>query len=407
MNRQVQRWLVRLGFCVSCLSLIAACSGLERGPTVPLADTDQVTVLGLPNGRFWADTDGAKLAREAADALQRERAASGATGGKLGPAYFLAVSGGGDNGAFGSGLLCGWEDAGTMPSFKLVTGVSTGAMIAPFVFLGPAYHDRLCTLYTSIKPSDVLDSRGIYGMLFSDALADTTPLADLIARYVTDQMLADIAREYQKGRLLLIGTTSLDVQRPVIWNIGAIAASGKPEALDLVRKIILASAAIPGAFPPVMIDVEAAGKRYQEMDVDGGAVAQTFLYPPDLGLRVDLRSAEHARERHAYIIRNGRLDPNWTLVQRQFLTIAGRAIATMIHFSGYNDVLRIYAITKRDGVDYNLAYIEPDFVTTKREEFDPAYMRALFDYGYAKGRSGKAWRKAPPILEDIPTGPPR
>ena len=390
--------LARALSAIAVIWLLTACSGLERAPPVPSPLSDQVTVLGIPNARFWPDSQGAELAREAVEAVERERASSGIDDGRRSPAYFLAVSGGSENGAFGSGLLCSWEDSGTMPSFKLVTGVSTGALIAPFAFLGPRYRDQLCQLYTTIKPSDVFESRGVYGALFSDALKDTTPLANLIARYITAQMLSDIAREYQNGRLLLIGTTSLDVQRPVIWNIGAIAASGNPGALDLVHKILRASAAIPGVFPPVMIDVQADGHRYQEMNVDGGAVAQTFLYPADLGLRVDLKGKEYARERHAYIIRNGRLDPDWAAVDRQFLTIVGRAIATMIHYSGYNDILRIYAVTKRDGVDYNLAYIEPDFAYSKHEEFDPAYMRALFDYGYAKGANPAIWHKAPPII---------
>jgi hypothetical protein len=387
-----------LGGAVLALSL-AACSGIERGPAVPASESGQVTVLGIPNARFWPDTQGDDLVREAIDARNRELPASGAAVGQLPAAYFLAISGGSDNGAFGSGLLCRWVDSGTMPAFKLVTGVSTGSMLAPFAYLGRAYRDQLCSLYTSISAADVLRARGLYGILFSDALADTTPLANLIARYVTPQMLTDIAAEYHKGRLLMIGTTSLDVQRPVFWNIGAIAASGRPEALELVRNILRASAAIPGAFPPVMIDVEADGRRYQEMNVDGGAVAQTFLYPPDLGLRVNLKARENQRDRHAYIIRNGRLDPDWADVERKFVSIVGRAISTMIHYSGYNDVLRIYATTQRDGVDYNLAYIEPDFRFPRKEDFDPAYMRALFDYGYAKGGTAGVWHKSPPVLD--------
>jgi Patatin-like phospholipase len=282
-------WLARFVQTLGAIAVIwtlTACSGLDRGTPVPPALSDQVTVLGIPNARFWPDTQGADLVREAIDAVQRERASSGIGDGRLPPAYLLAVSGGSDDGAFGSGLLCRWLDSGTMPAFKLVTGVSTGAMIAPFAFLGRGYRDQLCRLYTSLKPSDISVARGLYGAVFSDALADTTPLANLIAGYVTPQLLSDIAGEYRNGRLLLIGTTSLDVQRPVIWNIGAIAASGKPGALELVRKILRASAAIPGAFPPVMIDVEAGGRSYQEMNVDGGAVVQTFLYPPDIGLRV-------------------------------------------------------------------------------------------------------------------------
>ncbi len=372
---------------------------------MPRGLADNVTVLGIQNARFWPDTQGEALVGEALRALKSERVAADTANGAdrgLPPAYFLAISGGGDDGAFGAGLLCGWSDSGAMPSFKLVTGVSTGAMIAPFAFLGRSYSDRLHTMYTTIKPADISEERGLFGAIFGEALADTTPLFQLISRYADQQMLGDIAREYAKGRLLLIGTTSLDQQRPIIWNIGAIAASGHPGSLELVRKILLASAAIPGAFPPVMIDVEAGGRPYQEMNVDGGAVIQTFLYPPDIGLRVNLRSREHARERHAYIIRNGRLDPDWASVDRRFMTIVGRAISTMIHYSGYNDILRIHATTKRDGVDYNLAYIEPDFPKIEHEQFDPAYLHALFAYGYKKGRQGPVWHKAPPLLQPAP-----
>jgi hypothetical protein len=401
-----RRGLIGLALAIPGLSLAAGCSTLERGAPMPPAVANQVTVLGLQNARFWPDTQGEALVREGVQALERERAAARVTGsssegssGNLPPANFLAISGGGDDGAFGAGLLCGWSDSREMPTFKLVTGVSTGSMIAPLAFLGNSYIDRLRTMYTTIEPDDISEDRGLFGALFGEALADTKPLSRLISRYVDEQTLADIAREYGRGRLLLIGTTSLDEQRPVIWNLGAIAASGREGALELTRKVLLASASVPGAFPPVMIEVEAAGRRYQEMNVDGGAVVQTFLYPPDTGLRVDLRSAEHARQRHAYIIRNGRLDPDWASVDRRFLNIVGRAISTMIYYSGYNDVLRIYATTKRDAVDYNLAYIEADFPETKHEQFDTAYLRALFAYGYNKGKQGHVWHKAPPLLQ--------
>jgi len=233
---------------------------------------------------------------------------------------------------------------------------------------------------------------------FNDALADTTPLFQLISHYVDDQMLVAIANEYRKGRLLLIGTTDLDAQRPVIWNIGAIAASGRPGALELFRKILLASAAIPAAFPPVLVDVEANGKAYQEMHVDGGAVAQTFLYPPSLTAGVNIRTGLLARERHAYVMRNGRLDPEWSSIDRRTLSIAGRAIDTMIHYSGQNDVYRLQTTTERDGVDFNLAYIGRDFTVEHTEQFDPTYMRALFEYGRAQIKNGTAWKKSSPFL---------
>jgi hypothetical protein len=403
-----RRSLIRLATCAPAAALVAGCSAGERAPAPPAVLADQVTVLGIPNARFWPDTQEAAMAQEAVTALQREHAAAGgrANAAGLAPASFLAVSGGGDDGSFGAGLLCGWSDAGTIPTFTLVTGVSTGSMIAPFAFLGERYYERLRTMYTSIKPNDILETRGLYGAVFGDALADSTPLFHLISRYCDERMFADIAEAYNKGRLLLISTTSLDQQRPIIWNIGAIAASGRPGGLELMRKILLASAAVPGAFPPVMIDVEAGGQTYQEMNVDGGAVTQTFLYPPNIRLQ-DLPAAERMRERHAYIIRNGRLDPDWASVDRRFLTIAGRAISTMIHYSGYNDILVIYSTTKRDGVDYNLAYIQSDFPAIKHEDFDPAYMKALFDYGYAQGRSGYRWRKTPPILDKTAAAQPR
>ena len=374
--------------------------GYRREAPAPEDLAEQVTALGLPNARFWVDTQGAALAHEAELALEREKAAAGNPG-PLPPAEFLAISGGSDDGAFGAGLICGWCEAGKMPAFKLVTGVSTGGLIAPFAFLGRKYMDGLRAVYTKIVPGDVLKRRGVHNAVFGEALADTTPLSGLIRRHINEQSLADIAAEYIKGRLFLIGTTSLDAQRPVIWNIGAIAASGKPGALELIRKVILASASIPGAFPPMMIDVEAGGRRYQEMNVDGGVVAQAFLYPSDIGLRADFSSPDLQRERRVYIIRNSRLDPEWASVNRRFLTISGRAIATMIHYIGYNDLLRIYAMAKRDGIDYNLAYIEPDFPNIKHEKFDRAYMNALFDHAYEKAQRGYSWKKAPPNMDGL------
>ena len=243
------------------------------------------------------------------------------------------------------------------------------------------------------------EERGLLKAVFSESLVDTTPLFLLISRYVDANMMAAIADEYRKGRLLMIATTDLDVGRPVIWNIGAIAASGRAEAQDLVRRILLASAAMPGFLPPVLFDVEAGGRHYQEMHVDGGAVAQTFLYPLQIGILVNLREGPLARQRHAYIIRSGRLDPEWASVDRRLMSISGRAIATMIHYSGYNDVLRIYSTTQRDGVDYNLAYIGRDFTVEHKEDFDPVYMKALFDYAYQKAVRGYPWAKAPPVLE--------
>jgi hypothetical protein len=379
------RLILPLLFC------LAACSGPSRLAAVPAALTDQATVLGIPNARFWADTDGPAMIQEAMRARGRESDPQSA-------ASYLALSGGSDNGAFGAGVLVGWSELGSRPSFKLVTGISTGSLIAPFAYLGPTYDAQLRAVYTEITPNDVYESRGLVSAVFQDALTSTDPLFQLISHYANQDMLNAIAAEYQKGRLLLIGTTNLDVQRPMIWNIGAIAASGKAEALDLFRKILLASASVPGAFPPVMIDVEAGGQHYQEMHVDGGAVAQTFLIPASVGQLANLRSKQYSRQRTAYVIRNARLDAEWASVDRRLLSIVGRSIDTMIHYSGYNDVVRIYFTSQRDGVDYKLGYIGADFNFPHKESFDRQYMRALFEYGQAAVKKGAVWHSTPPIF---------
>ncbi len=296
-------------------------------------------------------------------------------------------------------MLNGWTEAGNRPTFSLVTGVSTGALTAPFAYLGPRYDAALKAVYTEITPKDVLEQRNILNAaLFEDALADNAPLFRTISKYLNDAMLADIARAYERGRLLLVGTSDMDAQLPVAWNIGAIAASGHPKALDLVRRLLLASAAIPGAFPPVMIDVTLDGKTYQEMHVDGGAFTQLFLYPRSVTRerRAHLRHGDHVQPARAYIIRNGRLTPNPARTERQTFVIAQRAIASMISASGFNDVARIRNTTREDKVDFNLAAIGPDFPDEPKEPFEQAYMRKLYAHAFDQARAGYPW------LKDIP-----
>ena len=381
---------------------LQACAAPERLSAVPKGQLSDASVPGVPEARLHYDVDAEPFERLGLESVRREKAYLEEQGqaGALPPAHFLVISGGGDNGAFGAGLLVGWTKAGDRPEFKLVTGISTGALIAPFAFLGPEYDAKLKEVYTTISADDVFLERGVVGGFFGDALADSKPLFDLVGRYANQDMLDAIAQEYARGRILLIATTNLDARQPVVWNIGEIAASGDPKALELFHKVLVASASIPGAFPPVMVDVEVDGTPYQEMHVDGGTMAQAFLYPPALDV-VELSEGQEAqRERHVYIIRNARLDPDWASVERQTLSIVGRSVASLIHTQGIGDLYRMYLQTEKDGVDYNLAFIPPDFTAVHKEEFDTEFMRQLFDHAYEMSIKGYQWQKYPPGYSD-------
>jgi predicted acylesterase/phospholipase RssA len=408
MMRKKAAWAVLvlgLAALVGAIVLPRALKLPMRQPAVPEALTGQAVIPGIPDARYWVGGDLGPFVRAVAAARQREEDHLARTGhtGPLPPADLLAVSGGGDKGAFGAGLLCGWTAAGNRPRFKAVTGVSTGALIAPFAFLGADFDHVLRTVYTSVKPADIAEKRSILAAIQNDGMADNRPLWSLISRFVDAGLLARIAEEHRNGRILLVGTTNLDARQPVIWDVGAIAASGDPKALDLVRKILLASAAIPGAFPPVMVPVQVDGKPFQEMHVDGGASAQVFLYPPRMlaaaramGEKVGGRSDGG----HVYIIRNSRLSATWAPVERRTISIAGRAIDSLIHTQGIGDLYRIYVTTQRDRLDFNLAYIDTDFqYEGEHEQFDTRYMNSLFEYGRRLGQQGYPWKKAPPGLE--------
>ena len=388
-------------FATLLLSIVAltGCATIIRMPAVPLVKASFADPFGIPNTRFYMNGDRAKveaLAREAISKSKRHTT-TGQPGNRTTEINYLAISGGGDDGAFGAGLLLGWTARGDRPSFAIVTGISTGALTAPFAFLGPEYDQQLKSVFTDTSTDDIFEQRPLlYAALASDAMTDSTPLRNLIARYLDKEMIRRIAEEYDKGRLLLIATTNLDQSQSVVWNIGAIAKSRDPRARELIIDVLRASASVPGVFPPVMLDVTVDGQRYQEMHVDGGTVAQAFLYPPSFSLKKIDQKLNRKMNRHAYIIRNGRLSPPEETVKQQTLSIVGQTVSTMIANSGVNDTYRIYLETKRDGVDFNLAYIADDFSTPYSGPFDQTYMRKLFDYGFAKSKDDYAWLKKPP-----------
>lgn len=393
-------WLWATAFLAAITSGCAADS-IDRS-AVPANLVDQAAVNNFQNIRFWGDSQDTKFIIQQRIARIREIYGKNAT--KLTRTNnILTLSGGGSDGAFGAGLLVGWTEHGDRPQFDFVTGISTGAMMAPLAFLGSKYDTQLKEAYTTLTDSDVATPQIFSAVLGTSAgLADTTPLKSLIAKYMTAEMLAEIAQEHHKGRVLMIGTTNLDAQRSVIWDIGAIAASGSPAALDLIRQIILASAAIPGAFPPVQINVVADGKKFQELHVDGGVTRQVFLYPPGFSPKAVDSVIGWKIKRRLFIIRNTKVDPEFSETKDQLIPIAARSIATLIKTQGIGDLYQIYTTAKRDGVDYHLAYIPSDFVVAAKSAFDKNYMSALFQRGYELGRAGYKWHKEPPGLNAQP-----
>lgn len=395
------RWLCLGGPGLALLTsfCLTGCASLPRD-AVPPAYADQAAVLEGAEVRFWGDRAPDDMSALAAEKWAQVRANRPELLKKSRRPVisFLAVSGGGSDGAFGAGLLVGWTARGDRPEFEIVTGISTGALTAPFAFLGPRYDPALRSVYTTYSTSQLVTKQPVRGLLGGSALSSNAPLARVIASYVTEDFMREVAHEHSRGRRLLIGTTNLDAQRPVIWDMGKIASSGDPEALALFRNVLLASAAIPGVFPPVYIKVQVNGQVREEMHVDGGTTNQVFLLPTQI--RTGTADAKLGINpiRRLYVIRNGRVAPEFKVVKSSTLAIAGRSISTLIKTQGIGDLYQLYEFARNNGVAYNLAYIPGDFPDTSTEAFDPAYMSKLFDLGVELGRSGGAWKKTPPRL---------
>ena len=398
-----QARFVILAVMAALVLLSQGCVLLQVRHPLPEHLLDQAQIENLPGVRAWGDVSSESLEQSAIESMKQEMAANH---GKLEPeANFLALSGGGGDGAFGAGILCGWTEAGTRPRFKLVTGISTGALIAPFAFLGPEYDAKLKEVYTTISDKDIYTGYGLVKLVLSlgmsEGVASTEPLADLLERFIDENMLQAIAAEHHQGRRLLVGTTQLDAQRLVIWNMGAIAASYHPDALRLFRQVIRASFSVPVAFNPVYIKIKAAGQDYDEMHVDGGVKVQVMLYGDALNLFVsrERMGTQAPQPRKLYIIRNAQVSPEYESIKRRLSHIGARAIGSLTKYQGVGDLYRIYVLAQRDEIDYNLAFIPADFKTKRASEFDTKYMNQEFELAYNLARSGYKWSKYPPGYE--------
>jgi predicted acylesterase/phospholipase RssA len=377
-----------------------AASIMRDGVSDPKLIAD-AQIPGIPGARAWADVvprDIYAEVRKVAPNLPRLAQGAKRTPDGRPIIEILALSGGGGDGAFGAGLLKGWTARGNRPEFEVVTGVSAGAIIAPFAFLGPKHDDQLEEIWTQYQTNQLIVTQLLPGILGGPALADTTPLQQLVEKYVDTAFLREIAHQYRRGRLLLVLTTNLDAQRPVVWNMGEIAASREPDAPALFRKIILASAAIPGALPPVHIPVRSGSRSFEEMHVDGGTTREVFVSPVQAPFTELDRLYAAPPLRRIYIVKNGKITPEPEVVQAQTISIAARAIFTLIKAQNHGEIYAIYRRAQDGGAEFNFIAVPPDFNGKANEFFDPVYQRKLFDEGARLGRNGIPWMKAPPVM---------
>ncbi len=386
---------------------LSACAAIPTHIPLTAEQANQAKVEGFPQTiRFWADELPEGSEHSFFKSIETYRAFHAAyykEHKKWPDVHFLALSGGGNDGAFGAGLLNGWSDSGHRPLFHVVTGVSTGALIAPLAFLGESYDQKLREMFTETRTDGILlldiwtFLSGLTGGL---SVSDVSPFVEQIKKTYTPEILDQIAAEHRKGRRLFIGTTNIEAQRGVIWNMGAIAASDHPEKLALFHKIIQASAAIPGVFDPVFINVMVDGKHYSEIHVDGGVTAQVFLFPMQIPPSVVNEMKRSGIERNLYVIRNAKVQAEFKgLPNPGLFSISARSVESLIKNNGLGDLYRLYLAAQRDGTHYHEAHIPSDFAVSSKEMFDPDYMKALFDLGRGIRVNGHAWNLAPPGLE--------
>lgn len=376
------------------LLLVSACAPTARSlPVDPELDYASAHLVGFPQTiRFWGDID--PSLDSLIDTTLAERSANNrpTTDQAL---DILAISSGGANGAFGAGILRGWTDAGNRPEFDVVTGVSTGAIIAPFAFLGPEYDEVLEQFYTFTRTADLLDFTFIRALRGGPSLTDTTPLREIVERSVTPALIRAIATEHAKGRRLLIGSTNLDAQRPVIWDIGAIASSGSPDAVALVRKVILASSAIPGVFPPVEFAVTVNGDVFGELHVDGAVTQEVFVLPRSLTLaELEALRGGQFETRRVWVVMNTKVEPEYAPTRGRLFDITQRTIQTLVKAQTQTKILQIEALAREGNADLAFVSIPQDYIAQASELFDPVAMQALFRLGQTEGARTDIWRRS-------------
>lgn len=316
------------------------------------------------------------------------------------PRNIIAFSGGGAYGAYSAGFMSGWTHTGNRPEFDVVTGISTGSLIAPFAFLGPEYDSRLGRLYTGVRASDVFRIRTWVLIPFKDSVATSLPLRNLIESQISPALMEMIAAEHRKGRRLYIGTTNLDTRRLVVWDMGAIACRPAPDSFQLFRDVLLASCSVPGMLPPVKFDLEVDGRRVTELHADGGITAQMFV-PSHVFARAaaPLAEGEKAETGNFYAVVAGKLYPDAYPVKAKVLPVLGASANALIYSYCRADLSTLYGMAQAAGLRYHVTALTSGFKTLENSvDFNQVEMQKLFDEGHCQGIYGPAWMKGPPSI---------
>ncbi len=313
----------------------------------------------------------------------------------------LVVTGGGSYGAYPAGVLVGWTAAGTRPEFDVVTGISTGALLGAFAFLGPSEDGELQRCYTTLRNEDIYRRNRLVRAILSESFADTAPLSKVIAEVATDERIGRFAAEHQKGRRFYVGTTDLDARRAIVWDMGAIASRGTSESRKLFRSVLLASASIPGFFPPVRIPITVDGRRYVERHIDGGTTSSMFFAPPWVppGEREKVPPG-WLYGSDIYVLVAGKMYPDPSPVKARTIAIASNAVSTIVYDQTRSDLHKLFMLSTMTGMNYNVSVIPRELESPlESTKFDPVEMKRLFCAGVEWARSGPKWRITPPGYE--------
>lgn len=385
------------------LSLIqTGCNSLHKSAAIPEGLANAAEIPGYKNIRTeFTDAHNPLIQQQSVERVQQlAKHYPNTMFHQKGYFSLLVISGGGDYGAFGAGILNGWSKSGKRPSFTTVTGISTGALIAPLAFAGSKYDAPLKEVYTTITTKDVITDKPLLWTLMTggESLKGDKPLQKLLDKHVTWELINDVAKGYYQGRRLYIGTTNLYSRKLIVWDMTRIAASKNPNRRDLFIKVMLASASIPAILPPVYFDVVANGKNYQEMHVDGQTTFAVFLsrLSSDMETAAKLFHLQQPPVVRIFVIRNNQNRFHYKIVEPKVMAIGKRALESVISAQGTADVIFVYLCALLQKVDFNLTYVPASYVSNSDELFDTQRMNELYSIGYNKGIKGNFWEKIPP-----------